>query len=69
MDKVRPQFVPNQKKQNKHLLSTNKKPLLGKGLNDDSDWARTSDLYPVKVDIWHPVSITDILYSLINLDT
>ena len=49
MDKVRSQFVPNQKKQNKHLLPTIKKPLLGKGFNDDSDWARTSDLYPVKV--------------------
>ena len=49
MDKVRSQFVPNQKKQNKHLLPTIKKPLLGKGFNDDSDWAQTSDLYPVKV--------------------
>ncbi len=26
-----------------------KKPLLRKGLSYDSDWARTSDLYPVKV--------------------
>ncbi len=69
MDKVRSQFVPNQKKQNKHLLPTIKKPLLGKGFNDDSDWARTSDLYPVKVDMENPVIITDILYSLINLDT
>ena len=33
-----------------------KKPLLGKGLNDDSDWARTSDLYPVKVSVKSPVS-------------
>ena len=41
MDKVRSQFAPNQKK----------KPLLGKGFNDDSDWARTSDLSPVKVGI------------------
>ncbi|RAU03636.1 hypothetical protein DEJ56_04760 [Bacillus altitudinis] len=62
MDKIRSQFVPNQKKQNKHLLPTIKKPLLGKGFNDDSDWAQTSDLYPVKVDIWHTVSITNILW-------
>lgn len=51
MDKVLSQFVPNQKKQNKYLLPTIKKPLLGKGFNDDSDWAQTSDLYPVKVDM------------------
>lgn len=31
------------------LLKENKKPLLCKGLSYDSDWARTSDLYPVKV--------------------
>ncbi len=31
------------------LLTQNKKPLLRKGLSYDSDWARTSDLYPVKV--------------------
>ncbi len=31
MDKVRPQFVPIQKKQNKHLLPTNKKTLARQG--------------------------------------
>lgn len=31
------------------LLKQSKKPLLRKGLSYDSDWARTSDLYPVKV--------------------
>ncbi len=30
------------------LLKESKKPLLRKGLSYDSDWARTSDLYPVK---------------------
>ncbi|WP_459380430.1 hypothetical protein, partial [Bacillus atrophaeus] len=29
------------------LLKESKKPLLCKGLSYDSDWARTSDLYPV----------------------
>lgn len=52
-----------------------KKPLLGKGLNDDSDWARTSDLYPVKVAlsqlsygiglcISSGLSVTDSLYYI-----
>ncbi|PRS04358.1 hypothetical protein C6W26_12130 [Bacillus halotolerans] len=30
------------------LLKQSKKPLRSKGLSYDSDWARTSDLYPVK---------------------
>ncbi len=31
------------------LLRESKKPLRSKGFVYDSDWARTSDLYPVKV--------------------
>nr|WP_284929827.1 hypothetical protein [Bacillus subtilis] len=33
------------------LLKQSKKPLLHKGLSYNSDWARTSDRYPVKVAI------------------
>ena len=73
-DKVRPQFVPDQKKtEQKFVVKT--KPLLGKGFNDDSDWARTSDLYPVKVAlsqlsygiglcISSGLSVTDSLYYI-----
>lgn len=42
-------FANNSEFDKPPLLKQSKKPLLRKGLSYDSDWARTSDLYPVKV--------------------
>ncbi|MGW6106704.1 hypothetical protein ACWF2D_09065, partial [Bacillus subtilis] len=49
-------FANNSEFDKPPLLKQSKKPLLRKGLSYDSDWARTSDLYPVKVAASDPIS-------------